>query len=261
MENSQQPAVERFLRRLLIRSELNREEQNAILGLGGEKQSYGARYDIVSPGQTVESACLVERGLVARYDQMLNGQRQVTSYYIAGDMCDLHSVVVPKASWSITAVDHVKLIRIPHAQLRELCLKYPAIALAFWRDGTVDASIFAKWVGNIGRRNAKARIAHIICEMGLRSEAAGLGVRTSFQLNATQEQLAEASGLTAVHVNRTLQEIRQEGVLSFSKGDVEISDWDQLAAAAEFDPAYLLLKGPPHRIAGPACDAEPAYAK
>jgi len=104
-------------------------------------------------------------------------------------------VVVPKASWSVTAVDHVSVVRIPHAQLRELCLNYPAIALAFWRDGTVDASIFAKWVGNIGRRNAKARIAHIICEMALRSEAAGLGERTGFQPNVTQEQLAEASGL------------------------------------------------------------------
>jgi CRP-like cAMP-binding protein len=251
--------VSLFLKRLLIRSTLNREEQDAILGLRGEKQSYAARHDIVSPGQVVQAACLVERGLIARYDQMLNGQRQVTSYYIAGDMCDLHSLVVPKASWSITAVDQVKIIRVPHAQLRELCLNYPAIALAFWRDGTVDASIFAKWVGNIGRRNAKARIAHIICEMGLRSEAAGLGERTSFQLNATQEQLAEATGLTAVHVNRTLQDIRQEGLLGFSRGHVEISNWDALAGTAEFDPAYLLLDGPPQRIGGPARGGEPAY--
>ena len=259
MEYSEKPALTLFLQRLLLRSPLNREEQEAILSLSGEKQRYGSRRDIVSPGQTVQSACLVARGLVARYDQMRSGLRQVTSYYISGDMCDLHSVVVPQASWSISAVDNATVIRIPHSQLRELCLTYPAIALAFWRDGTVDASIFAKWVGNIGRRNAKARIAHIMCEMGLRSEAARLGERTSFELNATQEQLAEATGLTAVHVNRTLQEIRKEGLLSFSKGHVEIADWGALEATAEFDPAYLLLDQPQPRIAQPTRSSETAY--
>jgi len=250
MENPK-TAVSLFLQRLLLRSKLNGEEQQAILSLSGERASYVAYRDIVSPGETVHSACLVARGLVARYDQMLDGLRQVTSYYIAGDMCDLHSLVVPKASWAITAVDHVSILRIPHAQLRDLCLSYPAIALAFWRDGTVDASIFAKWVGNIGRRNAKARIAHIICEMGMRSEVAGLGERTSFQLNATQAQLSEATGLTAVHVNRTLQDIRKDDLLTFTKGRVEVSDWEALQAIAEFDPAYLLLDGPPQRMAGP----------
>ena len=259
MENSKTRALSLFLQRLLIRSALNREEQQAILTLSGEQHAQGARHDIVSPGETVQSACLVARGLVARYDQMLNGERQVTSYYIAGDMCDLHSLVVPKASWSITAVDQVSIVRIPHSQLRELCLRYPAIALAFWRDGTVDASIFAKWVGNIGRRSAKARIAHIICEMGMRSEIAGLGERTSFQLNATQSQLSEATGLTPVHVNRTLQDIRKEGLLTFSKGHVEVTDWDALVATAEFDPAYLLLGGPPQRIPGPVRGAEATY--
>ena len=251
MESSLKFALSLFLRRLLLRSALNKNEQAAVLALTGPQQSYVANQDIVRPGETVHSACLVVRGLVARFDQMLNGQRQTTSFYIPGDMCDLHSVVVPTASWSITAIDHVSVIHIPHAQLRELCLSYPAIALAFWRDGTVDASIFAKWVGNIGRRNARARIAHILCEMGLRTEVAGLGSRTSFQLNATQTQLAEATGLTAVHVNRTLQDLRKEGLISFAKGNVAIPDWAVLTAIAEFDPAYLLLDSPPHRVEGP----------
>lgn len=237
-----------FLKRLLRRSALTPVEQRAILALRGSKHSYRAHVDIVMPGEHVESACLVARGLVGRYDQRLDGKRQVTSFYVAGDMCDLHSVVAPMASWSITAVSDASVIRVPHHQLRELCVRYPAIALAFWRDGTADASIFAKWVGNLGRRSAKERVAHLFCEMGLRSEAAGLGTRLSFDLPATQEQIGEATGLTAVHVNRTLQQIRGKNLLSFSKGVVEIPSWDALVATAEFDPAYLMLDGPPQRV-------------
>jgi CRP-like cAMP-binding protein len=259
MEPSHKPALSLFLQRLLIRSALTPEEQQAILGLSGERERFAAHVDIVSPGEIVESSCLVSQGLVARYDQMLDGQRQVTSYYIAGDMCDLHSVMVPKASWSITAVSQATIIHIPHRQIRNLCVDYPAIALAFWRDGTVDASVFAKWVGNLGRRNAKARISHIMCEMGMRMEAAGLGARTSFQLDATQEQLSEATGLTPVHVNRTLQAIRKDGLLTFSKAHVEVMDWDALTLAAEFDPAYLMLDGPPHRAARVAPGWEGAH--
>lgn len=243
-----EPAVGLFLKRLIRRSALTAEEQRAILGLTGDKQRYPAHFDIISPGQTVDSACLVARGLIARYDQMLDGQRQITSFYIPGDMCDLHSVVAPKASWSITAISPVVVIRVPHRQLRDLCIRHSAIALAFWRDGTADASIFAKWVGNLGRKNAKARISHVMCEMGLRMEAAGLGSRTAYELPTTQERLAEATGLTTVHVNRTLQDIRARGLLDFRNRRVEICDWQGLAELAEFDPSFLMLSDPPQRL-------------
>jgi CRP-like cAMP-binding protein len=238
-----------FLKRLLRRSALTSEEQQAILGLNGMMHKYSSHADVVRPGEHVENACLVAQGLIARYDQRLNGQRQITSFYIAGDMCDLHSVVAPRASWSITAVSQTAVVRLPHRRLNDLCIRYPAIALAFWRDSTADASIFAKWVGNLGRGSAKERITHLFCEMALRTEAAGLGTRTAFDLMTTQEQLGEATGLTSVHVNRTLQEIRGESLLSFRQGRVEIPNWDALVATAEFDPAYLMLEGPPKRVA------------
>ena len=258
MEPTSQGPLLRFLQRVLQRSNLTPEEQRALLALSGKPEKYAAHEDIVSPGEHVDGACLVARGLAGRFDQMLDGRRQVTSFYIPGDMCDLHSVVAPKASWSITAVSPVTVFRIPHRELRDLCARYPAVAMAFWRDGTVDSSIFAKWVGNLGRKNAKAKVAHIFCEMGLRMEAAGLGSRTSFQLNATQERLADAAGMTAVHVNRMLQEIRGEGVLTFQSGHVEVLDWNALTSIAEFDPAYLMLDVPPHR-AVPAAAPQAAF--
>ncbi len=238
----------RFLHRLRLRTVLTSEEQQAVLSLSGETQHFRAHEDIVSPGERVEHACLIAGGLAGRFDQMLDGERQVTSFYIAGDMCDLHSVVAPRASWSITALSRVTAVLVPHRQLRELCIRYPGLAVAFWRDGTADGSIFAKWIGNLGRKNAKARIGHLFCEMGMRSEAAGLGVKTAFDLPLTQHQLADAAGLTTVHVNRTLQEMKRDGLLRFNNGHVNIPEWHTLTSIAEFDPAYLLLEGPPHRV-------------
>jgi len=134
---------------------------------------------------------------------------------------------------------------VPHARLRAMACTHPAIAMAFWRDGTVDASILAKWIGNIGRQDARARLAHLICEFGTRSELAGIGSRTSFALDATQEQLADALGLTSVHVNRTLQRLRSEGVVSTRGHAVDVLDWERLADIAEFDPTYLLVNQGP----------------
>lgn len=250
-----------FLKRVLLRSALTAEEQAAILQLTGESQRFAAHRDVVSPGECVRQACLVAEGIVGRFDQMVDGQRQTTSYYIPGDMCDLHSVVAPRASWSITAVSPSIVMRISHVQLTELCIRYPAITMAFWRDQTVDSSVFAKWVGNLGRKSAKARIAHLICEMGVRIEAAGLGSKTSFDLNVTQVQLADAAGITSVHANRTLQELRGEGLLIFGSGHVEVPDWEMLAEVAEFDPAYLMLDELPQRVIPPSSNRQPAAAR
>jgi CRP-like cAMP-binding protein len=239
--------VGQFLRRLSLRSRLSAEEQQVILSLDGRTEKYRAHQDIVSPGELVDAACLVADGLVGRFDQMRDGQRQLTSFYIAGDMCDLHSVVAPRASWSITAISNATTIRVPHADLQEVARRYPTIAMAFWRDDTVDASILAKWVGNLGRKSSIARVAHLFCEMAMRSEAGGLGTRTSFEFHATQEQLADATGITTVHLNRTLQEIRRQNLLTFISGRVNVLDWDGLASVAEFDPSYLLFDAAAHR--------------
>ncbi|HVM22493.1 MAG TPA: Crp/Fnr family transcriptional regulator [Sphingomicrobium sp.] len=224
-----------------MRSPLSPEEQRAVLRLEGKPANIPARHDIVSPGETVIHACLVARGVAARFDQMRDGQRQIASFHLPGDMCDLHSVVAPTAAWGIAALNATTVLFIPHRELRELAQAYPGIAFAFWRESTVDGSILAKWVGNLGRQDARARIAHILCEFGLRSELAGLGTRSLFTLGLTQEQLADAAGLTAVHVNRTLQSLRASGLVATRGHAVEVPDWQRLADVAEFDPSYLLL--------------------
>ena len=238
---SNHSALSRFLNRLLSRSVLGKEERRAVLGLSGHASQVRANYDIVSPGETVEHACLIGHGLGARYDQMADGKRQLTAFHIDGDMCDLHSVVCPTAAWGLMALTTTTILHVPHGEIRALVETYPALAMAFWRDSTADASILAKWVGNVGRRDSRARMAHVLCEMGVRMERAGLGKRDAFWFDVSQQNLADALGLTAVHVNRTMQMLRSEGFIRTESRTFFVDDWARLCEVAEFDPAYLLL--------------------
>lgn len=244
---SQYAAMPRFLSRLLLRSQLSDEERRAILDLPAQSRQVGPNHDIIQPGGHTDEATLVAHGMVARYDAMKDGERQITAFYIPGDMCDLHSVVSPTAGWGLMGLVGSIILSVPHSALKKLAVTHPAIAMAFWRDTTVDGSILSKWVGNVGRRTAKARIAHVICEMGIRSEGAELGTRDCFPLNVTQFQLADAVGLTAVHVNRTLQDLRRDNLISTLARTVTVPHWQRLAEVAEFDPTYLLLPRNEHR--------------
>lgn len=254
--NPPHPALEKFVARLRRRSPLNQREQQALLQLPYRVIQVHARTDIVSPGKLVNHASLVARGLVARYDQLRDGKRQITSFHIPGDMCDLLSLMAPIPAWGMTALPATTVLLVPHSALGRLALEYPQIGLAFWRDTTADATVLAKWLVNLGRHDARGRLAHLLCEMGVRMEAAGLGTATSFTLGATQEQLADALGLTPVHVNRMMQGLRHEGLLEVRSQHVQVLDWSQLVRVAEFEPAYLLLDEPVSRDFGtpPASD-------
>lgn len=229
-----------FLRRLLSRSALGEAERDSLAALRASPERIGANRDIVCPGELRDHACLVVKGLAARFDQMRDGQRQMVAIYVPGDMCDLHSVPVACTGWGLQTLAPSTIARIPHAQLREAIAQYPDIGMAFWRDTVVDGSVLAKAVANVGRRRATARLAHLLCEMGVRMELAELGMRTAYPLPATQAHLAEMLGLTAVHLNRTFRKLKAEGV-SMAVGEVRIADWHHLVRLAEFDPDYLLL--------------------
>ena len=200
--------MEIFLRRLLLRSCLTKAEQEAILALPGEEVCTGAHRDIVRPGQVTDFSCLVVNGLVGRFDQLANGHRQITALHIIGDFCDLHSLAVPESGWGLESLTDTTIRMVPHEALGELVESSPAFAMAFWRDTVVDSSILAKWNSALGRRSAKARLAHLLCEMGMRFEQAGLGEHHDFDFPITQAQLADVLGVTAVHLNRTMQALR-----------------------------------------------------
>lgn len=237
-------ALAKFLRRLTLRSDLTAAEQARILSLPAEVAPIGPQRDMVSPGQTMAYACLVADGLAARFDQLANGQRQFTALHIPGDMCDLHSVPAPVAGWGIQALTGTTYLKVPHDALRGLIDDHPAIALAFWRDTIVDASILSKWISALGRRSAEARLAHLLCEVAIRLEQSGIGTRTDFRLRTTQIHIADFLGISTVHVSRSLQSLRARGLVEVQDYAYQIPDFPALAHFAEFDPTYLLLNEP-----------------
>ena len=239
MGNVSKPDLQPFLDRLKSRSVLTGEEQQAILDLPGRREIVQANRDFIALGDRVDHACFILSGLVGRFGENSDGKRQITAIYITGDVPDLQSVVQPAASSALQALSIATILRVPHVALRAAAARYPALTEAFWRDCTVDADVLAQWVVNVGRRDARERVAHLLCEMGTRLHAGPAAGEIVFPFAVTQAQLADATALTNVHVNRTLQSLRRAQLADVGRQAVRIPNWDALAAVGEFDPAYL----------------------
>ncbi|WP_404710262.1 Crp/Fnr family transcriptional regulator [Sphingomonas sp. MMS24-J13] len=235
-------ALALYLDRLLVRSVLSDEEKQAILRLPASASIVDVQHDFVRIGDKIKHACLIVDGLVARFAQIRNGTRGFVAFHIPGDMADLHSVVMPNVTWALHAVVPTTILRVPHAALTDLTVRFPAIALAFWRDCVVDGNVMAQWNVNIARKDAAARVAHLLCEMSLRYRAIGLGEDGCFPFAITQINLADAVGLTPIHLNRVLKRLREDGIVTKEADSVRICDFDRLATIGEFDAAYLQLR-------------------
>ena len=238
--------LQSFVDRLARRSALTAEERDAILKLPAQAFQVGSNRDFVRLGERVDHSCLIVAGYVARFDQNANGVRQITAIHVPGDMADLHSVVQPEATSALQALSPATILRVPHHAVRAIAAAFPAIAEALWRDCTVDAAVLAQWVVNIGRRDARSRIAHLLCEVATRLGAAPAEGEIVFPFPVTQTQLADVTALTPVHVNRTLQCLRREGLADVRR-EVRIFDWEALVEAGDFDPDYLQLEVTPQR--------------
>jgi CRP-like cAMP-binding protein len=248
MDELQTAALQMFVNRLTSRSVLTDEEVEALLGLNGHLAEVAPRIDFVRYGESVDHACLIVKGLAGRYGQNTNGTRQITCLHIPGDMADLPSVVSPKAGWGLCALTSTTILRLPHADLRRLAAKYPGIAEAFWRDCVADGSMFSEWVVNVGRRDAISRVAHVFCQMAIRYEQLGQGNRHGFTLPIKQPDLADATGLTGVHINRTLRELRVRSIVELHAGTVTVHNWDKMVTIGDFDAGFMLLDGPAPRL-------------
>ena len=234
-------ALQAFLDRLARHSVLGADECQAILSLPGTIQTVGYHRYLVRNGGASDDACLVMDGVVARVRQHPGGARQISALHIAGDMPDLHAIVWPKNTAALQALTPATIARVPYPALRLLAARYPAIAEAFWRDCLIDGAIMSDWVFNIGRRDARTRLAHLFCEMAVRSERVGVQKLRSFAFPITQSDLGDALSLTAIHVNRMLKSLRAEGLISAKERERRILDWPGLVRAGDFDPDYLDL--------------------
>jgi CRP-like cAMP-binding protein len=230
--------LEPFIDRLALRSILSERERHQIRELPIAVRQVKAGHDFVGLGERVGHVSYIVEGLVGRFDQNSKGERQITAVHIGGDMADLHSVVQPTATSALQALSTSTILQISHPALRHASGTHPAVAEAFWRDCMVDSMILAQWVVNVGCRDARSRIAHFLCEMACRYKVVPANGKASFELSMTQAQLAEITGLTSVHVNRTLKSLNEMGT-SFYRKIVRIENWDALVRIGDFDRGYL----------------------
>lgn len=227
------------MRRLRMNSVLSDEDIGAIHELPFIVKEFRGRTPISREGDRPAHTCLVVSGLLCRAKMTHDGRRQLLSFHIAGDIPDLQSLHLPVMDHDLIALSEAKVAFIAHEPLRRISRERPDIAEALWRETLVDASVFREWIMNVGRRAATQRMMHLLFEVGCRMQTMGLGEIGSFHMPITQLELADALGLTPIHVNRVLQDLRKEGLLDFKRSLVTINDVERVAELSDFDPLYL----------------------
>lgn len=231
-----------LIRKLERECQLAPKELDVVRSLPFNLRQYGPGSDILREGDRPSQSCLIVEGYVCRFKLVDDGSRQIMSFHFPGDMPDFQSLYLAHADHNVGTLTNASVAFIPHWALKELVTKHPGIAECLWRDALIDASIFREWIINIGRRPAYGRLAHLICEQAIRLKQIGLGDETGFPWFITQGNLADATGLSIVHVNRTLQQLRSEGLIGANNKTLKILAWDRLVAAGGFDSAYLHLR-------------------
>jgi CRP-like cAMP-binding protein len=230
-----------MLTKLSLRSTFTDDERGALLALPVDEARLAAHATIAHPGDTATRACVLLDGYAARYKLLPDGSRQIVALHIAGDLMDLQSAVLKAADHGIVALGHARVAYLPHPAVLAVAERFPGIARAFWLETLVDGAIYAEWLLNVGQRDAYGRLAHLFCEMLMRSDAVGLSRGESFPFPVSQGELGDATGLTAIHVNRTMQQLRKDGLVSTRGTDMCVEDWHALVQAGSFDPTYLHL--------------------
>jgi CRP-like cAMP-binding protein len=234
-------ALHRLVRKLESIASLSEDELAAILEVPAMLKELPADQDIVREGDRSTQCCLVVDGFLCRYKSLADGKRQIIGFYVPGDMPDLHSLHLEVMDHDLATIAPSRVALIPHDALRKLTSAHPRIASALWRDTLVDAAIFREWIVNIGSRDGRTRIAHLLCELFLRLQTVGLTKGSSFDLPLTQAEIGDATGLSAVHVNRSLMHLREDGLIKLARTKCWIPDLARLQDAAMFDASYLHL--------------------
>jgi CRP-like cAMP-binding protein len=233
------PTFEKMTRRMESRWPLTDADRQALLTLQHSVRKLPAGAHLVRDGDPPEQCSLLLSGYAYRYKLTGDGARQIVSLHVAGEFVDLQNSLLPVSDHSVQTLTEAEVAFVPLQAMREITLAYPAVGRAMWIDTLIDSSIFREWVVNVGRRDSRARVAHILCEFSLRLEAAGLARDHRYELPMTQEQLADAVGLTSVHVNRVLRQLGEEGLISRDRRSITIEDWQRLRAVGDFNERYL----------------------
>lgn len=225
--------------------ELSSEERQILENLPIDVRQLGAGHDLEREGQRSSQCLLLLNGMVCRYRLMQDGQRQIMSFHFPGDILDLSGLLLGKLDHGLGTLTPVEIAPIAHATLLDWIQRHPGLGRLLWQDTLVDAAVFREWVVNVGRRPAYARTAHLLCEMATRLQAVEPLQDNLCNLPVTATELADATGLSVVHVNRVLQELSTKRLVEARGKTLTVLDLDGLKHAGGFDPHYLHQRAMP----------------
>jgi CRP-like cAMP-binding protein len=230
---------DRVVRRLKTRAPLTQADADAVRNVPFVRRTLEPAAYIVREGEPPTHCALLLSGFAYRHKVTGEGQRQILSIHMPGEFLDLQNSFLDVADHNVQALTRSEIAAVPVAAMSRLAEQHPLVGRALWIDTLIDSAIFREWIVNVGRRDATSRIAHLLCEFALRLEAADLARDHRYELPMTQEQLADATGLTAVHVNRVLKDLQRRTLIARERRAVEIVDWERLRAVGDFNARYL----------------------
>lgn len=231
-----------LLRKLEHGSPLSDADRALIEGLCEHVVDVPAHRDLVCEGDRPALVHVVLEGFACRYKGLPGGERQIVAWLVPGDFCDLHVSVIGQMDHSIATMTPSRIGHLPRGGIEALTEGRPGLLQAFWWATLVDEAVLREWLVNIGRRPADRRIAHLFCELLARLQAVGMAGADVIDFPLTQNDLADTVGLSAVHVNRIVQQLREDGLIAWRGGKLRILNPAGLAAFSGFDPAYLHLR-------------------
>jgi CRP-like cAMP-binding protein len=229
------------LKKLRRRIDLSPEEERAIRGAVVETRNVRADQILVRTGEQLSSSTVLLDGWLARSKDLPGGERQVTELHVAGDFADLHGFTLKRLDHDVMSLSDCVVGVVPHERLQEITESFPRLGRVYWFSSNVDAAITRELALSLGQRSALSRMAHLFCELHVRLNMVGRARSDGYEFPLTQRELAECLGLTVVHANRTIQELRRRGLVEVANKQVTILNRPGLEGVAEFDPTYLYL--------------------
>lgn len=237
--------IEAHFAKLRARDNISGEEEQAVRALIDEVIDVPQDRTVVRHSEHLNHSMLLLSGWLARAKDLPSGQRQIAELHVAGDFADLHGFTLKRLDHDVITLTRCRIALVPHDRLKDLTERFPHLARVYWAMTNIDAAIQREWTLSLGRRAAIARMAHLLCELAVRLGLVGLNENNIFEFPLTQVEFGECLGLTSVHVNRTLQELRRRGLIELQSRRVRIFDFEGLKGVAQFDPAYLYLEKEP----------------
>lgn len=240
----------RLVNRLEKLSPLSTQDRQLIAELPLTVANFSGNEDVARQGDTPSRCTLVLGGFLYGHKRVTGSRRQITSFFVPGDIADLHTLHLAPLDHSLSTLGPAVVAFMPHGAFRGILDRSPQLSRAFWIDTFVRLAILREWVANLGRRDAIARVAHVVCELAFRLQRVDLAHNFCFSIPWTQTDLADACGISSVHANRVVQELRRLGLVEWDSKKVKILNWEAVADIGDFSDEYLRL--------GKPADSEPS---